>query len=117
MSALPVSGTFHQRMQIAFIFTMTCWAFWWNIQWKRMMRFWVRPSNRQSVMRLFRIFFALCFVGTFGRLVQDLRECPLTRSDILPTAEIFAIMCTVVTLMTALGLRIVEYRDRETGIG
>jgi hypothetical protein len=117
MLALPVSDIIEQRMQIAFIFTATCWALWWNIQWKKVMRFWVRPPNREWVMLLFRIFFVLCFVGALGGLVQDLHQNPLAKSEILPTAEIAATMCTVVALMTALGLRMIDSRDRETASG
>src|SRR5450631_3503007 len=35
-----------RRMNVAFIFTAVCWTLWWNLQWKRVMRFWVRPPNR-----------------------------------------------------------------------
>jgi len=116
MFALPVSDALEQRMQIAFIFTATCWALWGNIQWKNAMRFWVRPPNPQWTVLLFRIFFMLCFLGTLGRLVQELLEHPLTGGEILPTAEIAAIMCTVVTLMTGLVLWMIDYRERKTGI-
>jgi len=116
MLALPVNDSFEQRMQIAFIFTATCWAFWWNIQWKRVMGFWVRPPNRPWVQVLFRAFFALSFLGALSRLLQELREDSLARWDIIPTVLIAVIMCIAVTLISAFGLWMIERRDRNADI-
>jgi hypothetical protein len=48
-----------QRMNTAFLFTAVCTTLWWNIQWKRVMQFWLRPPNRRATQYGFRIFFAL----------------------------------------------------------
>lgn len=45
-----------RRMNIAFLFTAACWTLWWNLQWKLVMRIWVRPPNPLWVQYLFRIF-------------------------------------------------------------
>lgn len=107
---------FEQRMQTAFLLTGMCWTFWWNLQWKRAIRFWVRPPNRQWVQYLFRAFFALCFLGTVIKLATQLNAHPLAKQDVGPTLEITAIMCAVVTLMSVFGLWMIERRDRRLGI-
>src|ERR1700722_1407992 len=43
-----------QRLTTAFLFTVVCWVLWWNIQWRRAMRFWVRPPNKRITMYLCR---------------------------------------------------------------
>jgi hypothetical protein len=73
-----------QRMLLAFLFTGACWTLWWNLQWKRAMRFWVRPPNRQVTQLLFRIWFAVSFVSSIRELVQQLQAHPLTRQKRSP---------------------------------
>jgi hypothetical protein len=117
MTLVPFNDPFQQRMQIAFIFTMTCWALWWNIQWKQVMRFWVRPPNRRWVQLLFRVWFASCFVGALYRFAQEVHASHLTERDIGPTAGIAAIMCAVIALISAVGLWGVQRRDRRAMSG
>jgi hypothetical protein len=104
---------FEQHIRIAFLFTAMCWTLWWNLQWKKVMRFWVRPPNRLWVQYLARAFFALNFIGALQGLVQQLRTHPLANQDVGPTLEITAIMCVVVALMSGFGLWMVQRRDRE----
>jgi len=101
------------EMNLAFIFTAICLTLWWNLQWKRVMRFWVRPPNRPWVQRAFRIFFALNFLGATWQFVKELRAHPLTREEIMPTIEIAAVMCVVVAIMSTLVLWQAQRRDRK----
>jgi hypothetical protein len=116
MCFLAISDPFEQRMGIAFMFTATCWTFWWNIQWKRVMGFWVRPPYGLRVQFLFRAFFALCFLGTLSRFLHELHAHPLAKGDIGPTIGIAVIMCAVVTLMSGLGLSMIDRRNGKTDI-
>lgn len=95
---------FQQRMMAAFSFTTMCWTLWWNLQWRRAMRFWVRPPNRPITQLAFRVFFALSFVGSVDELVRQLHVHPLTSRNALPTLATAAIMLCVVGSMTALAV-------------
>ena len=111
-----VGNPFEQRMSVAFMFIGTCWTLWWNIQWKRVMGFWVRPPNRRWVQWSFRAFFALCLMGGLERLFQELQARPLAKGDIAPTIGIALIMGTVVSLLSVFGLWILDRRDRKSGV-
>jgi hypothetical protein len=102
-----------QRMNIAFIFTMVCWTLWWNLQWQRVMRFWVRPPNRPWVQYSFRAFFALNLIGAVWQFVNKLHGHPLAKQDIAPTLGIALIMCAAVALMSGFGLWTAQRRDRN----
>ena len=105
-----------RRMTIAFTFTAICWTLWWNVQWKRVMRFWVRPPNRPWVQYAFRAFFALNLLGAVCQFAIELRAHPLARQEIVPTIGITAIMCVVVAGMSAIALWMAQRRDqREVG--
>jgi hypothetical protein len=103
-----------RRLNMAFLFTTTCWTLWWNLQWKRVMRFWLRPPYRHWVGMLFRVFFALNFVGAIVAFAQQLYSHPLSKPDIGPTIQIAAIMCAVVGLMSWFTLWRAEARDAST---
>jgi hypothetical protein len=102
-----------QRLMTAAQFTAVCWVLWWNLQWRRAMRFWVRPPNKQATMYLFRIFFALCLVGSFNGFVQQLQHHPLTGQNVGATLLLAAIMCGVVGTMTALSVWVAERREQR----
>ena len=104
---------FEQRMTSASLFTAICWTLWWNLQWKRVMRFWLRPPNRPWVQYLFRVFFALNFLGAVRGLVVQLHSHPMSRQDLGATGRIAAIMCAVVAVMSVSVLRMAERRDRK----
>ena len=59
-------------MNTAALFTAICWTLWWNLQWKRVMRFWIKPPYRPWVQVLFRVFFALNFVGAVIGFIRQL---------------------------------------------
>jgi hypothetical protein len=108
-----------QRLNTAALFTGICWALWWNLQWKRVMRFWVKPPNRPLTQLLFRIFFALNLVGAIVQLIRQLHVHPLTQATIGPILLTTAIMCGVVSLMSFVVLWMAEQRGRKkssTGI-
>jgi hypothetical protein len=101
-----------QRLTTASLFTTVCWVLWWNLQWRRAMRFWVRPPNMQTTVYLFRIFFGLCLIGSLNGFVQQLQHHPLTGQNLGATLLIAAIMCGVVGMTTALSVWIAERRER-----
>lgn len=103
-----------QRMTIAFLFTAMCWTLWWTLQWKRAMRFWVKPPNRPITQYAFRIFFALNFLGAVRELFRQLRLHPLTMQSAGPAVATAAIMLCAVGSMTAAVLWLAERRDRRT---
>jgi len=56
-----------QRMMTASLLAAVCWTLWWNVQWKRIMRLWLRPPYRRSTEYFFRIFFGLNLARCFSR--------------------------------------------------
>lgn len=102
-----------QQMTKAFLFAGTCWTFWWNVQWKRAMRFWVKPPYRPWVQQLFRAFFALSFLGAVTQLIRELIVHPLTRQNLGPTLGTAAAMCAVVAVMSMAALWRAERRDKK----
>ena len=104
-----------QRLTIAFLFTMMCLTLWWNLQWRRAIRFWVQPPNRPITQYAFRIFFGLNFVGSVLELIRQLVLHPLTLQNAGPTTATVAVMLCVVGSMTAFQLWRIERRDRVGG--
>ena len=104
------------RMNIAFLFTAMCWTLWWNLQWKRVMRFWAKPPYKPWVEVLFRVFFAANFIGAVIEFVRRLVSRPLARQDVFPTIQIAAIMCVVVAVMSASVLWMAERRDTKAAM-
>jgi hypothetical protein len=102
-----------RRMMLAFLFTMMCWTLWWNVQWRRAIRLWVRPAHHPLIEYALRIFFALNFVGAVWQFVKQIRVEPLERQEIVPTIEIAGAMCVVVAVMTLVVLWRAERRDRK----
>lgn len=104
---------FEQEMQVAFFVVGFGWVLWWNLQWKRVMQFWVRPPNRTIVQYGFRIFFALNLFGIAAGLIVQLVKHPLGRDQFVPTLKIIGIMGVIVTLMSVFGLWRIERRNRQ----
>ena len=63
---------------------------------------------------MFRLFFALNFLGAVVGSARQLYSHPLTRQDIGPTILIAAMMCVVVALMSAYLLWMAQRRDAKT---
>jgi hypothetical protein len=102
-----------QRVTTAVLFTTVCWMLWWNLQWRRAMRFWILPPNEKLTVFLFRIFFALCLIGSVNGFVQQIQRQPPTQQNILGTLLTAAIMCGVVVTMTAFAVWMAERRERR----
>jgi hypothetical protein len=102
-----------QRMITAFLFTAICLTLWWNLQWKRVMRFWLKPPYRHWVEISFRVFFAFNFLGAVIEFARQLLAYPLTKQEIAPTIWTAAIMCAVVGIMSASMLWVAERRDAK----
>jgi len=100
---------FEQQMDTAALFTAMCW----NLQWKLVMRFWLKPPYRSWVESAFRIFFGLNFVGAVIGFVRQLVTHPLHKQDIASTSKIAAIMCVVVAFMSASVLWMVQRRTTK----
>lgn len=105
-----------RRMNIASLFMAMCWTLWWNLQWKCVMRFWVKPPYRPWVEIMFRIFFASNLLGAVIEFVHQLVAHPLAKQDVLPTLWIAAIMCAVVALMSTSMLWMAERRDAKAAL-
>ena len=102
-----------QRMMTAFLFTGVCLTLWWNLQWKRVMQFWLRPPNRPAIQYAFRIFFALNLIGAISSLIQQLQAHPLTRTTVIPTIETTAAMCVVAAILSTFSLWNIERARRK----
>lgn len=103
-----------QKMNTAALFTAICWTLWWNVQWKRVMRFWVKPPYRPWVQIAFRVFFAMNFFGAVIGLTRQLISHPLAEQEVVPTIRIAAIMCLVVAIMSAYALWMAQRKDAKT---
>lgn len=110
------SDPFEQEMGAAFLFTAMCWTFWWNLQWKRVMRFWLKPPNRAWTEALFRVFFALNFVGAVMGFVHQVRSHPLSGQELFSAARITVILCAVVAATSAFVLRMAQRRDAKAAL-
>lgn len=107
------NDAFLQRMDTSFLFTTICWVLWWNLQWRQAMRFWVKPPNRQLVVYLFRIYFALCLIGALKSFVEQVQRHPITRENIGATLLTSAILLGVVATMTAFSVWFASRRERQ----
>ena len=103
-----------QRMTTAFLFTIVCWMIWSNLQWRLVVRFWMKSPISQTTVYFFRVFFGLALIGGLNELVQQLRRYPLTGQNLGGILLTATIMCGVVGTMTALSLWITERRRRRT---
>ena len=63
-------------MTIGFLMSTFVWTLWWNIDWKRYVKFYgIRgPSYHPWIKTGFRIFFALCSLGAATDLLRRLLE-------------------------------------------
>lgn len=78
------------------------------------MRFWLKPPYRPWVKVLFRVFFALNFIGSVLAFVCQLVSHSIARQNLISTVGITAVMCSVVALMSAVVLWTAQRRDRST---
>jgi hypothetical protein len=101
-----------QRLATASLFTIVCWTLWWNLQWKRAIRFWLRSPNRPVIQNGFRIFFGLNLMGGLIALIRQLHTHPMTRQNAGATLAAAGIMCCGVGSMTAFGLWSIARHDR-----
>lgn len=76
-----------------------------------------KASYRPWVQVVFRVFFALNFLGAVIGFIRQLVLHPLAQQDVLPTMQVAATMCSVVAIMSAYGLWMAQRRDRKTAVG
>ena len=103
---------FLQKVNTAFYATMLGWTLWWNLSWRRVMRFWVRPPYRRLTEIGFRIFFAANLIGAATVLFGQLRHHPLNASNAAQTLKITVIMSCIVAGMSFFALKTADRRDR-----
>jgi hypothetical protein len=58
-------------MSLGFGLAMVLWALWWNLDYLRFMRFWVKPPYKPRTVIIFRVLFALCLVGAIVGLFEN----------------------------------------------
>jgi hypothetical protein len=87
----------HDEMDLGFLLAGFAWSLWWNIDWRRYIKFYVRngPPYRRGVEIGFRVFFAACSLGAgydlAGRLFQSIRPIKFYR-DVLVVAGVWFIV-------------------------
>ena len=78
MSSLifTLSGTTDElrldRIILGFGFAGVLWTLWWNLDYLRFMKFWVKPPYKHRTVIIFRILFALCFLSAVRWFVGNL---------------------------------------------
>lgn len=110
---MPGNDPFQQQMTTAFLLTAIVWTFWWNISWKRVMRFWLKPPYKTWTQYGFRLFFAANLIGAVVQFSIQIHKYPLSIHDALSVFEISLIMGVVIGIMTVTTLKIAGYRDRK----
>jgi hypothetical protein len=84
---------------------------WWNIQWQRFMKFWIKPPYKHGTTILFRSFFAATLIGAVWYLLQHTVSYGALVSDYLAAAEIGGAMIVVIWIM----VNLVEWVNRNQG--
>jgi hypothetical protein len=82
---------------------------WWNLQWQRFMKFWVKPPYKHATIILFRSFFAANLIGAVWYILQRTVSRGLQISDYLAAAEIGGAMIGVVWIL----VNVVEWVNRN----
>jgi hypothetical protein len=104
---------FTQRMTTAFLIMAVLWTTWWNAQWKRLMRLWVKLPYRPITQYGFRGFFALSLIGSIVRLIEHLQNNPIHHRDMGSTLGLAGVLCLLVGMMTEVSLQLAKRRDRK----
>jgi hypothetical protein len=89
------SESFTYKVRVPLLFLTVFVTLWWNVHWKRTIRQWLRPPIQPITEYSFRILFAVCFLGSFGQLVQHLRFHAFLGQPLIATVSEVAITCGV----------------------
>ena len=98
-------------MTIGFLMACFAWTLWWNIDWRRFIKFYgvSGPPYRRWITVAFRGFFALCSIGTAGALLPQLMErtrpAQFYRNTLLIAVAWFAVIVLMVKAVEWLGNR------------
>ena len=98
-----------------FIVAGYLFVLWWNIEWKRIIKFWMwsGPPYRRSVEILFRTFFALCLAAGAFDLWRRVQE-KARPSRFYRDAGIFAAVCLAVMVFMLVSVeRVDRWRKRR----
>jgi hypothetical protein len=60
------------RMMLGFGFATVLWTLWWNLDYSRFMKFWVKLPNKRLTVIIFRVLFALWFLSAVQWFVGNL---------------------------------------------
>lgn len=82
---------------------------WWNLSWKRFMKFWLKPPYRRVTEIGFRLFFAANLVGALWYVVSQIIRVHRAPRDYLDVMGISAAWILVIILM----VHFVEWQARR----
>jgi hypothetical protein len=97
------------HMNLGFGIAMVFMTGWWNLQWRRFMKFWMRASYKPATVLLFRAFLAVNFVGAVWYLIGQIVRASLSRSDYLVGLEVGAGISGIIWMM----VYVVEWMNRR----
>lgn len=107
MDADPVE----RRMMAAFYIATLGWVVWWNVKWKLVMGFWIRPPYSRRTEIAFRSFFAANLVGSTIGLVTYFWKHPIGKSAVVPTLYTTIVMGAVIAFMSFIGVKVARRRQ------
>ena len=87
------------KLNLGFAMAMMIMTLWWNLQWRRFMKFWIQPPNSERVQIGFRVFFAVSFAGALANVVRELVNAPSAINDTAGALYVGLICMAVITLM------------------
>jgi len=98
-------------MTIGFLMACFAWTLWWNIDWRRFIKFYgvSGPPYRGWIEAVFRGFFALCSLGAadelLRRLLERTRPAQFYRNTFLIAVGWFVVMVAMVNAVEWLSNR------------
>jgi hypothetical protein len=87
-----------RNISLGFAIAAILVTLWWNVQWQRFMKFWVKPPYKKATIRGFRIFFAANLIGAVWYLSQQILHFRHL-VPIWPVVETAVLMLVVVWIL------------------
>jgi uncharacterized membrane protein len=66
---------------LGFGFAALVVTLWWNLDYRRFMKYWVRPPYKSRTIIIFRVLFAVWFLGAASWFLQNLVRTSLSRRE------------------------------------
>jgi hypothetical protein len=98
------------QMNLGFLLAAVFMTGWWNLSWRRFMRFWLKPPYRRVTVVGFRVFFALNLASAVGYLISSISRKSRLPAVYIGAAEIGAAWIAVIFL----GVNLVEWLARRS---